>query len=285
MGLDSYLNRSRAALRIFCCVAFMLFGLLLIDNIRAQSPELAIEYYNSGRKRYTEGNFDGAIKDFTRAIELSSRLIDNGNALTTGFNKIRALDPLTALAYTNRGLVLYYLKNPDRAISDCTQAIDINPGIPEAYNCLGLALIKKGDSAEAARSFDRALVIDPNFVEAYNNRGRLFSTIREYKKAIVDFTHALTLNPKEARIYFNRADSRYKLNDLAGAITDLNRAIELDPGLAAAYHARGLIHFIQDREREAECDFEQAVKLDPSAKEKVERSIREARELRRSRKF
>jgi tetratricopeptide (TPR) repeat protein len=284
MGLDSFTNRRRRAIRILCCVSLLLMGLLLIHNIRAQSPERAIEYYNSGRKRHAEGNLEGAITDFTRAIELSSRLIDNRDELANSFNKIRAVDPLTALAYTNRGLVLYRLKNLEGAITDCRRAIAINPRIPEAHNCIGLALSKKGDPDGAVRSFDRALVVDPNFAEAYNNRGKLFSTNREYKKAIADFTRALALNPKEARIYYNRADSRYKMKDLAGAMIDLNRAIELDSRLAAGYHTRGLIHFMLGRDKEAERDLEQTIKLDPSAKEKVERSIMEARELRGSRK-
>ena len=63
-------------------------------------PFISLNIYNYGQ------NYDLAISDYTRAIEI---------------------DPQLELAYANRGLTYYYLKKPMEAISDYTKSIEINP--------------------------------------------------------------------------------------------------------------------------------------------------------------
>ena len=41
---------------------------------KAQTPSRAIDLYKQGALKLDKGELDGAIDDFTRAIELSSRL-------------------------------------------------------------------------------------------------------------------------------------------------------------------------------------------------------------------
>ena len=52
-------------------VLILIAWLALTAN--AQSYDVARDSYERGRERFRKGDFDGAINDFTRAIEISSR--------------------------------------------------------------------------------------------------------------------------------------------------------------------------------------------------------------------
>jgi tetratricopeptide (TPR) repeat protein len=76
-----------------------------------QSSNEPAWYLNRGVSRGKEGDLDGAVADFTKAIDL---------------------DPRLALAYFNRGEVLIQKGNFDAAIADFTKAIELNPRNGEA---------------------------------------------------------------------------------------------------------------------------------------------------------
>src|SRR5262249_45619744 len=103
---------------------------LLAAPCLAQAPRAAQDHFNRGSSLYQKGDFEGAIADFTKAIEISSRL-DNRNwqggagfgGAATNFDKVRVLDPLAAAAYGNRALARYKLGDYEGAIADSDRAI------------------------------------------------------------------------------------------------------------------------------------------------------------------
>ena len=69
--------------------------------VRAQTPPAsADDFFNSGLARQTKGDLDGAIADYSKAIELN---------------------PKIAEAYNNRGLARYDKEDFDGAIADYTK--------------------------------------------------------------------------------------------------------------------------------------------------------------------
>jgi tetratricopeptide (TPR) repeat protein len=99
---------------IFLCICLQLF----CKTINAQS---ASSYNKSGVEIYLKGDYQGAIKDYNKAIELSSD--------TTGANAIKQFELSITLsqAYANRGNAKSQLKDYRGAIQDYTKAIEINP--------------------------------------------------------------------------------------------------------------------------------------------------------------
>jgi tetratricopeptide (TPR) repeat protein len=94
-----------------------LFLLFSCASTQPKQGELGnAKFYNSRGIAYGEkGQYDQAISDFNRAIELN---------------------PNDNKAYNNRGIV-YRLKGQyDQAVSDFNKAIDLNPLDAEAYNSL-----------------------------------------------------------------------------------------------------------------------------------------------------
>jgi len=197
--------------------AFALSFFVLLAQ--AQTLRTAQDYLSRGSSLYEKGDFDGAIADFTKAIEISSRPDHRSRAgdwknktgfgdAAMNFDKVRALDPLTAVAYANRGLARYQLRDYDGVIADCNRAMAINPRLTDAYNNRGLARYAQADYDGALSDFDRAITINPRDPEPYNNRGNALVEKKELDRALADFDRALTLDPRLKVVYYNRGLAR-----------------------------------------------------------------------------
>jgi tetratricopeptide (TPR) repeat protein len=86
---------------------FILLGLIALASSGSQD---AIVYYGSGLAKSTKGDLDGAIADFSKAIELNPKLAE---------------------AYLNRGLAKSTKGDQDGAIANESQAIELNPNLPK----------------------------------------------------------------------------------------------------------------------------------------------------------
>ena len=87
--------------------SFALVCVIAGSIANAQSTHAAQGYFDRGSQRYLKGDLEGAISDFTLAIELSSRLERNIPSTpagglrvpvstgASGERQIRAIDPLT----------------------------------------------------------------------------------------------------------------------------------------------------------------------------------------------
>ena len=107
--------------------------------------------------------------------------------------------------YLNRGVVSYHKGQYDKAISDFTKALEINPRYTEAYNLRGGVYSRKGQNDEAISDYSKAIEIDPRDVRAYNYRAWEYTLKGEYDQAISDLKKALEINPRYADTYNNLA--------------------------------------------------------------------------------
>jgi len=99
------------------------------------------EYLDRGDKNNNKADYDLAIAEFNRAIQL---------------------DPNIATAYFGRGRG--YLRKGDnsRAVTDYSQALRLNPNDAISYSNRGRAYARMGDYDNAVTDFESALRIDPN---------------------------------------------------------------------------------------------------------------------------
>ncbi|MDR2153276.1 MAG: tetratricopeptide repeat protein [Helicobacteraceae bacterium] len=232
----------------------------------------SLEAYNYALALYDEGNAQGAVVYFGKAI--------NG-------------DPKFAKAYGGRGLAYHDLGDAAKALADYTQAIKIDPNYAVAYYNRGSAYNSLGDNAKALADYTQAIKIDPNLAEAYNARGLAYRSgySDSKEKAIADFTRAIEINPKYAETYINRGDayaslSRNSVDHEKGeeyadkAIADYTQAIKINPKDAKLYYYRAYAYLLAPREsytredglsyrrlarkdaNKAIADFTHAIKLD-----------------------
>ena len=87
----------------------------IIDVMPYSVRQVAVAYLYRGRAEFAKHEPEQAIGAYTRAI---------------------AIDPRLAAAFSERGSVYLSLRRIDLAISDCAQAIEINPSnAVYRYNC------------------------------------------------------------------------------------------------------------------------------------------------------
>ncbi|MFQ5442657.1 MAG: tetratricopeptide repeat protein [Thermodesulfobacteriota bacterium] len=80
----------------------------------------------------------------------------------------------------------------------------------------------------AISDFSSAIEINPDYAEAYYRRGCTYNKTKDYDKALSDLTRAVEIDPTHARA-FNKRGSVYMLHtdDRARGCADLKRGCEL----------------------------------------------------------
>ncbi len=205
-------------------------------------PANAIEYVMRGTAKAQLYDNQGAIDDYTTAIELNPRLV---------------------LAYNNRGNLRQHFGDVDGAISDFTNVLKINPYSPIAYNNRAIIYTQIGNFSAAIADYDRAIDLQPDFVSVYNNQGNAYCQMGEYDKAIDRYSQAIILDPEFAVAYSNRANIHRIQGDFLIALVDYDRAISLDSNLVIAYYNRGICHRQIGNHQVAIDDYTKTLALDP----------------------
>ena len=130
-------------------IALALFISACAAHPTPKPEDNAEAYFVRGVTYARKGQYDKAIADFTKAIELN---------------------PRHAEAYINRGLAYKNTGQYDQAISDCTKAIEINPRDAEAYNNRAIAYYFREEHDRAWQDVHKAeslgLSVHPGFLKA-----------------------------------------------------------------------------------------------------------------------
>ena len=145
----------------------------------AQNNEDA-KYAKRGNTKRKKGDHEGAIADYTKAIEINPKYVD---------------------AYIWRGLAKHSKGDYDGAIADYTKAIEIDPKCAGAYINLGNAKYHKGDYDAAIADYTRAIEINPTYADAYDNRGYLHYNLTRWTDALSDFRKAIKLKSGVSKDY------------------------------------------------------------------------------------
>lgn len=205
----------------------------------SSSIQKARVFYDFGNNYYSKNEYDKAIIEFTKAIEVN---------------------PLHSNPYYARGRAYYYKQDYDKAIADYTKAIEIDPQNASAYNNRGLAYYYKTEYDKAIADYTKAVVINPKYAGAYNNRAFVYWNMKgEGDKAVVDYSKVIEINPKDAKAYYNRGFTYYNnKREFEKAIIDFSKAIEIDPKYHGFYTFRALAYRAIGKNDLAEADIKKA---------------------------
>jgi tetratricopeptide (TPR) repeat protein len=171
----------------------------------------ARDYCNRGVAREKKGDLDGALADYTRAIELN---------------------PHDATPYNNRGLVKVAKGDLDGALADYDRALQIRPRNFETHDNRGVVRQKKGDLDGALTDYNIAIKLWWKCVPAYSHRASIEIAKNDLDRALANYNWVIYLDPKDAAAYNNRALVETAKGDLDAATADFKRAATLDPKYA-----------------------------------------------------
>lgn len=255
----------------------LIAGLLLATSTPWQRPVVALPS-EAPPVRLALGVSGGERKDlFVLAASPVAECRDLTNpdraiAACTTVNASKNLARRTrAVALSNR-CAAYQTKGAlDKAIADCTRAIEHDPASLDALYNRGRARRKKGDLAGAVADYTQgmALAARSTIVKAklYNNRGDAFAELGDTDRALSDFGEAIQLDPQYAKALLNRGAVRSRRGELDAAIGDYTQAFRLDSSLSRALAARGNAYLRKKDFERARSDYAEALRIDPADSE------------------
>lgn len=157
---------------LFRLAGASLVGAMLLALSPVLSAQSASTYVTSGQDKYRQGNLDGAIADFTAALDLNSSYLG---------------------AYNGRGMSKFGQGNFDGAIADYSQAIKLKPSFAEAYYNRGTAELLQGNFDAAIADCTKAIELKKDLQGAYFHRGLARECQTNVEGASEDFAKALQL--------------------------------------------------------------------------------------------
>ena len=136
----------------------------------------AADCFRQAYERQKQGEYHQAIELYTRSIELFP----------------------TAEAYTFRGWMYSFLRDYERAIQDCLQAIQVDPDFGNPYNDIGAYLIEQGKWDEAVPWLEKAMAAKRYEARAYPhfNLGRVYEHQGRWEKARNCYRRAFEVDPR-----------------------------------------------------------------------------------------
>jgi lipoprotein NlpI len=259
-----------------------LIASVLAFALAAGSPAYAT--WTADATRCAQGGDDpkGTVAACTRAIDSGSlnalekarslhnralaraRLKDFSPAITDLTQAIE-LDPKNGEHHYTRAEVSMLRSQYPQAIADIDSGLRLDGPSVRGEHLLGLAHAKNGDLDASAADFTAALKLAPRDIQLLNDRGNVYFAKRDWDRALADYTQAIAIEPKNAVLYHNRAEVWRFTNDLTRARQDLDTAIKLDPNYESAYIRRGLVRIEAHTYPEALADFDKALQLDPNS--------------------
>ena len=108
--------------------------------------------FENGEEKYKERDFDGAIMDFTLALER---------------------DPGNSEILYQRAMCYYHLKKQSLALLDMDAAVEMQPNYSFRYASRAFMRDTFGDVMGAIQDYKQAIALDPEDAISYNNLGIL----------------------------------------------------------------------------------------------------------------
>lgn len=171
------------------------------------------------------------------------------------------LAPEDAVAFFNRAVTRYDLRDPNGAIADYTQVLRIAPDDAVAHNNRGVIWCDQQRYQRAFEDFGQAISINPHQFAARCNRGWLHLQQGRYGDAVADFDQAAIAAPTSPIPVFYRGCAHQKAGDMLRAIADYTQTIQRDTQNAVPYCYRGAAYQQQGDRQRAIADLESAAAL------------------------
>jgi len=150
------------------------------------------------------------------------------------------------------------------ATEEFRRAATLNPGLPEAWQFYGTALLTKGEVSAASAALQKAINLRPGYFEALYNLGLAHARQGDMDRAIENFRLALEQQETSAECHDSLAVALATTKDYPSAIREFRRAIELKSNWGLAhFHLGSALRLAGDSEGAA-LAFTQAQRLDPS---------------------
>jgi len=253
---------------------FYIIALLILTSLhtQAQNPK---RFFRVGEDFMLAGNYQDAVEQFTRAIDLQPDYDKAYLARADAYEKLgmiseAAQDFDRAATFLDKdqevfyeaGRLYYELKDFDKAIDRLDKAIQLKRNFVEPYQVKANVLIAQERYDEALEVAHNALTLKETTYNFYLH-GIVNEKMGNLEVAEEDFVNAIAEDHQHVPSLLALADVRLKLGKTDLALQHANRAIQFDDENQEAYVIRSKIYVRKLDYPNAIDDVSKAIMLNP----------------------
>ncbi len=244
-------NRGSAD-RIFCGVARILAGALLLAAVPALSAEPEVEPETQACAQDDVASF--AIRACTALItsaKFSTKDLgriytwrgkawlteDDPEAAAADYTRALEIDPLNVTALRDRALAYTMLGEHAKAVEDWSRLITDQPANDQYYRSRGSGRLAAGQHDEALADFDKSIELSPSAVDAYIGRASVFDALKQRGLAEKEFKKAIAISPQYLPLFWARAEMSERWGEQHLAIKDYTMVLKINGVYASARKA------------------------------------------------
>ena len=210
------------------------------DRSLALSPNLAEAHICLGDVLKATGQYDPAVQQFQRALQLDASNDDGLIGLADAYQK---------------------LGNPPAAEAAYKQAIQLRPNYWVGYSWLGNFYFIQGRYPEAVSTFQKVIELAPENYRAYASLGGVYATQGRYPEAIDTLKRSIELRPSLEAIG-NLGAVYFYLHRYEEAADTFQQSLKLDPSDYMNWGNLGdALYWTPNRRPDAPSAYQQAIKL------------------------
>ncbi|MGI8893061.1 MAG: tetratricopeptide repeat protein [Bacteroidia bacterium] len=137
-------------------------------------------------------------------------------------------------AYMQLGII-FNIKNDPISVQYYNSALNLNPGSTEALYGRAMFFQENEEYNKAITDYTQILNIEPGNANAHFNLGYIHQVhLKIYDQAIKHYTDAIAANPQYAEAYYNRGLTYETLGNINAAAADYRLALQFRPEYPAA---------------------------------------------------
>jgi eukaryotic-like serine/threonine-protein kinase len=246
------------------------------------NPDSARVRLADGLLNQTAGQYEKALEDYRRVLDLEPRNVDAflgiagvydkldlPDKAVEAYNRAINLDPGYYWPYEVQGVFFYYRGRYPEAAEQFQRVIDRAPGMFKPYSNLGATLMDLGKYDEAEQALMQSLKLRET-APALNNVGAIRAYQKRDSEAVEYYQRAVAMDPSDYVNIENLADSYRRLGRIRAAkmvyVKAMNLALaEVVENPSQAY-PRGFVAYCAARlgdDKRAEAEIGQALKSSP----------------------
>lgn len=168
-------------------------------SLISANPNRAIDYFARAMEYMMVKNYESAVADFDKAIQLSNKFTLAYFARANAKYKLlqaenMKYDDETSSKSTNTSSLMLKEKLSQRQVqdinSDLDKVIELSPNMVYAFYNKGCLYLEMQDNTSAVSAFTKALDLKPDFGEAYYNRGLVYFRLGNKENGLADLSKA-----------------------------------------------------------------------------------------------
>ena len=217
-------------------------------------PFFAEAAYSMGLVKFREQDFDEAVENFKKTLELN-HFHENARSAIENVAKNKF----------NEGNNSYKRRDLEGALAAYMEVLKIDESFYQAHYQIGVIQAKMGDRTTAINHYQKALDIAPDFYKGYYAMALSQKANSDMQGALSSLESAIKIHPGYDKAYGAMGDIYIEDKNYEKAIAILNTSIQVNPQYTKGYLSLGIAYSDQEKYDLAQPPLEMATSLDPKS--------------------